>query len=36
MIKKKPNLSVQNIKLLTSFCRGSPVLALSVLVVFVN
>ncbi|HMH80881.1 MAG TPA: hypothetical protein VK514_11695 [Candidatus Acidoferrum sp.] len=36
MRKKKPHLAVQNIKLLTSFRRVSPVLALSVLVVFVN
>lgn len=36
MIKQKPNLAEQDIKLLTSFCRVSPVLALSVLVAFVN
>jgi hypothetical protein len=36
LIKKKPNLAEQNINLLTSFCRVSPVLALRVLVVFVN
>jgi len=36
MIKKKPNLAEQNIKLLTSFCRVSQVLALSVPVAFVN
>jgi hypothetical protein len=36
MIKKKPNLAEQNIKLRTSFCRVSPALALGVLVAFVN